>query len=118
MPDINSASSVSLNEMLSELQNNTSSTRTKSEFEIINELKSNSYFKTKTAQQIAEEYGITVVKAQAILDESNDDSSTRMSVNTDNSTQIVNVSSELSQPYSYIIEDTSNMENSTVSYQV
>lgn len=118
MSDINSASSISSSEMLSELQNNASSTRTKSEFEILNELKSNSYSKTKTAQQISEEYGITVVKAQAILDELNNTSSDSMSVNTDNSAQTVTVSSELSQPYSYTVEDTSDMENTTISYQV
>ncbi len=119
MSDISSTSSISSQDMLSELQSSNNSTRTKSEFEILNELKSNASSKTKTAQQIAEEYGITLVKAQSILEQLNDDSSDdNMSVNTDNTTQTVDVNSALSQPYSYTVEDVSNMENSTMSYQV
>ena len=118
MSDISSVSlSLSSSDMLSELQNSNNSTRTKSEFEILNELKSNVSSKTKTAQQIAEEYGITLVKAQSILDQLNDDSSNDISVNTDTA-QAVEVNSALSQSYSYTVEDTSNMENSTMSYLV
>ncbi len=120
MSDISSVSlSLSSSDMLSELQNSNNSTRTKSEFEILNELKSNVSSKTKTAQQIAEEYGITLVKAQSILDQLNDDSSNdNLSVNTDNTAQTVEVNLALSQSYSYTVEDTSNMENSTMSYLV
>ena len=119
MSDISSVSlSLSSSDMLSELQNSNNSTRIKSEFEILNELKSNVSSKTKTAQQIAEEYGITLVKAQSILDQLNDDSSNdNLSVNTDTA-QAVEVNSALSQSYSYTVEDTSNMENSTMSYLV
>ena len=118
MSDISSVSlSLSSSDMLSELQNSNNSTRIKSEFEILNELKSNVSSKTKTAQQIAEEYGITLVKAQSILDQLNDDSSNDISVNTDTA-QAVEVNSALSQSYSYTVEDTSNMENSTMSYLV
>ena len=120
MSDISSVSlSLSSSDMLSELQNSNNSTRIKSEFEILNELKSNVSSKTKTAQQIAEEYGITLVKAQSILDQLNDDSSNdNLSVNIDNTAQAVEVNSALSQSYSYTVEDTSNMENSTMSYLV
>ena len=56
---------------------------------------------------------------QHLNGKTNDDSSNdNLSVNTDNTAQTVEVNSALSQSYSYTVEDTSNMENSTMSYLV
>jgi hypothetical protein len=95
---------------LSMIQSATSSTSSSSSSsstsmttsEIVSELKQDATASTKTAQQIANEYNISLVKAQEVLDELN---------GTDETTDS-NASTE------YFSVDTDVPDDSTVSYHV
>lgn len=82
--------------------------QTMSNSQIVNELKMDALASTKTAQQIASDYNISIVRAQQILDELNESGEYAS----------YNVNSELSNSYSYSVEYNTGDEYSTVSYTV
>lgn len=93
-----------------------STVNTQSDSEIISEIKRNGLAATKSVQQIAQDYHISVARAQSILDKIKNNGSM---VKTDETqAQEHTVEPEMSNSYSYSVEDTSNSETSTVEYSV
>ena len=93
-----------------------STINTQSDSEIISEIKLNGMAATKSVQQIAQDYHISVSRAQKILDKINDNGSQGTEETT--TTQEHTVEPEMSNAYTYSKEEVSDTENSTMEYSV
>ncbi len=82
--------------------------------QILNELRLDSSSRTLTAQQLAKNYSISVVRAKEILEELNSKGTSFLTSNTQTQT----VDSSLSNPYTYSITDLQGDKNSTVMYSI
>lgn len=82
--------------------------------QILNELRLDSSSRTLTAQQLAKNYSISVVRAKEILEELNSKGTSFLTSNTQTQT----VKSSLSNPYTYSITDLQGDKNSTVMYSI
>lgn len=93
-----------------------STVNTQSDSEIISEIKRNGLAATKNVQQIAQDYHISVTRAQKILDKIKNNGSNKEEEETN--TEEHTVEPEMSNSYSYSVESTPNLETSTVEYNV
>ncbi|MBR1942445.1 hypothetical protein IJ843_01765 [bacterium] len=93
--------------------NESTTVQTMSDSQILNELRLDGSSSLMTARQVADEYNISLARAQDILDKLNGTDAENVY-----SAQTYNVSSDLTNDYSYSVEDVSSLENTTVSYVV
>jgi len=93
--------------------NDSTTIQAMSDSQILNELRLDGSSALMTARQVADEYNISLARAQDILDELNGTDAENIY-----SAQTYNVSSDLTNDYSYSVEDVSSLENATVSYVV
>ncbi len=106
MSDINA-----INSNINSISNTSSSDSTsnyQSDNEIIDLLRQEGTYATKSVQQVAREFNISAVRAQRILDKLNESAYT----------SAYTVSSEMSNPYTYTVEDVSDSEISSIEYSV
>ena len=87
-----------------------------SDDEIIELLKKEGMYATKSVQEVAREFSISIIRAQKILDKINGDDTSGQVQAVNN--QEFTVNSDMTNAYSYSVHEPSNIEVSTVEYSV
>lgn len=93
-----------------------STVNTQSDSEILSEIRLNGLAATKSVQQIAQDFHISIQRAQKILDKINNNGS--QATEEQSETEEYTIQPEMSNAYSYSMEDISNSETSTIEYSV
>lgn len=93
-----------------------STVNTQSDSEILSEIRLNGLAATKSVQQIAQDFHISIQRAQKILDKINNNGS--QATEEQSETEEYTIEPEMSNAYSYSMEDISNSETSTIEYSV
>lgn len=93
-----------------------STVNTQSDSEILSEIRLNGLAATKSVQQIAQDFHISIQRAQKILDKINNNGF--QATKEQSKTEEYTIQPEMSNAYSYSMEDISNSETSTIEYSV
>ena len=93
-----------------------STVNTQSDSEILSEIRLNGLAATKSVQQIAQDFHISIQRAQKILDKINNNGF--QATEEQSETEEYTIQPEMSNAYSYSMEDISNSETSTIEYSV